>query len=366
MSYVADIARSVTRYDSADKAALRAFQAEYFGPSARQRDEPYFQWLFKKNPYQDAAAPTLWLCKRDGVIVGQQASIPVMLKAGDLQFKAAWGVDLMVHAQWRMRGVAPALAAAFEASSEVLLGAGMAEAAYKAFMRRGWADLGMLPVFVRPLDPAICARTAHAPQLLAKLTPGAITRGSAWAAGRLIGGLANGVLEPIAAFDERSDALWTTASRDYPVLVRRDFPYLRWRFDEIPTRHEYQRYYLMRKNAVIGYTVIRLEPWRGSTIGRIVDHLAPRRWLPALFALAISELNSKSVAAVFVEQLHYGSESVLRSLGCFRTLVGTRFIANARGSASPLRGLLSERDGWCVNRADSDLDYEPSYPAAQA
>jgi hypothetical protein len=366
MSYVADIARSVIRYESADKAALTAFQAEHFGPTARQCDDRYFKWLFEKNPYQDAAAPTLWLCKRDGVIVGQQASIPVMLKAGDLQFKAAWGVDLMVHSQWRMRGVAPALAAAFEASTDVLLGAGMAEAAYKAFMRRGWADLGMLPVFVRPLDPDICARTAHAPQLLAKLTPGGLTRGSAWAAGRLIGGLANAVLEPTAAFDERSNALWTTASRDHPVLVRRDFPYLRWRFDEIPTHQDYQRYYLMRANEVIGYAVIRLEPWRGSTIGRIVDYLAPRRWLRALFALAISELNSKRVAAVFVEQLHWGAESVLRSLGCFRALVGTRFITNARGSASPLRGRLSQREGWCVNRGDSDLDYEPSYPAAQA
>lgn len=366
MSYVADIARSVTRYASADKAALRAFQREYFGPTARQCDDGYFHWLFEKNPYQDAAAPALWLCKRDGVIVGQQASIPVMLKADDLQFKAAWGVDLMVHSQWRMRGVAPALAAAFEASSEVLLGAGMAEAAYRAFLRRGWADLGMLPVFVRPLDPEICAQTPHAPQLLAKLTPRGLTRGSAWAAGRLLGGLANARLEPIAAFDERSNALWTAASRDYPVLVRRDFPYLRWRFDEIPTRHEYRRYYLIRGNKVIGYAVMRTEPWRGSTIGRIVDHLAPRRWLRALFALAITELNSMSVAAVFVEQLHYGSESILRSLGCFRALVGTRFIANVRGSASPLRGLLSERDGWCVNRADSDLDYEPSYPAAQA
>jgi hypothetical protein len=265
-----------------------------------------------------------------------------------------------------MRGVAPALAAAFEASADVLLGAGMAETAYKAFIRRGWVDLGMLPVFVRPLDPDICARTAHAPQLLAKLTPGALTRGSAWAAGRLIGGLANAVLEPIAAFDERSNALWRTASRDHPVLVRRDFPYVRWRFDEIPTRHDYQRYYLMRANKVIGYAVIRLQPWRGSTIGRIVDYLAPRRWLRALFALAISELNSQSVAAVFVEQLHSGSEDVLRSLGCFRSVVGTRFITHVRGSASLLRGRLSQREAWCVNRGDSDLDCEPSYPAAQS
>ena len=66
-------------------------------------------------------------------------------------------------------------------------------------------------------------------------------------------------------------------------------------------------------------------------------------------------------AAVFVEQLHEGSERTLRALGCFRAQAGTRFIANVSGSASPLRGLLSRRDAWCVNRADSDLDHEATY-----
>ena len=66
-------------------------------------------------------------------------------------------------------------------------------------------------------------------------------------------------------------------------------------------------------------------------------------------------------AAVFVEQLHQGSERTLRALGCFRAQAGTRFIANVSGSASPLRGLLSQRGEWCVNRVDSDLDHEATY-----
>src|SRR5690606_14971012 len=80
-------------------------------------------------PCRDSRGPTLWLCKRDGIVVGQQASIPVMLKVGDLQYRAAWGMDLMVRTEWRLRGVAPALSAAYEDSAEITLGAAMSEAA---------------------------------------------------------------------------------------------------------------------------------------------------------------------------------------------------------------------------------------------
>ena len=361
MSYVADIARSITRYEAADRAALLEFQVEYFGARSRQCDDQYFQWLFEKNPYQEPGRPTLWISKRDGVVVGQQASIPVMLKAGDFQYKADWGIDLMVRPEWRLKGVAPALSAEYERSAEVLLGGAMSEAAHRAFMRRGWTDLGMLPFLVRPLDPKVCAQTTHAPRYLTKLTPTFAARGSAKVAGCLLGAAARMSLEPISAFDDHIDRIWAVASGDYHVLVRRDFRYLRWRFDEIPGSTGYQRYYLQHRGKVIGYAVTRLEPWRGYVVGRVIDYLAPRTALGPLLALVIRELDSQAVAAVFIEQLHHGSERVLRMLGCFRAPAATRFIMNAHGAASPLKGLLGTAGSWLVSLADSDLDHEASY-----
>jgi len=360
MSYGADIARSVRRYAPEDKPALREFQIEYFGPHSRQCDDAYFDWLFVKNPYQEPGRPTLWICKRDGVVLGQQASIPVLLKAGAFHYKAAWGMDLMVRTEWRLKGVAPALSAAFEQSAEVLLGQGMSEAAHRAFMRRGWTDMGMLPVLVRPLDPAVCARTPHAPRVT-RLTPRFATRGSASLAGLAFGRLAGFTLEPIAAFDEGVDRVWSLASGDYPVLVKRDLSYIRWRFDEIPGETGYRRYYLKRKGEVLGYAVVRHEPWRGGTVGRVIDYLAPQRCLRPLFALLIRELDSQGVAAVLLEQLHRGAQPILRSVGCFGAPVATRFIFEAREGAAPARGLLSTAGSWLLSTADSDLDHEASY-----
>ena len=361
MSYLSHLSSSISRYESGDQAALREFQIEYFGAGSRQCDDLYVEWMFQKNPYQEPGRPTVWICKRDGVVVGQQASIPVILKAGDSEYKAAWGVDLMVRTEWRLKGVAPALSAVYEQSAEVLLGLAMSEGARRAFLRRGWIDQGLLPVFVRPLDPAACAQTAHAPRFLTKLTPKLATRGSAHAAGALLRGLTSTVLEPITAFDERADAVWTYASKDYNVLVKRDFEYLRWRFDEMPGHTGYQRYYLKRRGEVVGYAVTRLEPWRGSIVGRLIDYLAPKASLWPLLALVIRELNSREVAAVFVEQLHEDAQRVLRMLGCFRAPAATRFIFNARGNAAPLQSALSSADAWFVNLADSDRDHTAAY-----
>jgi hypothetical protein len=237
----------------------------------------------------------------------------------------------------------------------------MSEGARRAFLRRGWIDQGLLPVFVRPLDPAACAQTAHAPRFLTKLTPKLATRGSADAAGAFLRHFTSTVLEPISAFDERANAVWMSASRDYNVLIKRDFEYLRWRFDEMPGHTGYQRHYLKRKGEVVGYAVTRLEPWRGSIVGRLIDYLAPKASLWPLLALVIRELNSCKAAAVFVEQLHEDAEHVLRMLGCFRAPATTRFIYNARGNAAPLKNSLSNADTWFVNLADSDRDHAAAY-----
>ncbi len=133
------------RYDPSEKKALREFQRVNFGPASRQADDAYFEWLFERNPNREPAGPSLWLCKRDGLIVGQQASLPVLLNVDDRQYRAAWLIDLMVHPQWRLKGVAPALFSAYAKTHEVMLGLGLETPVYRAFRRAGWNDVGTAP-----------------------------------------------------------------------------------------------------------------------------------------------------------------------------------------------------------------------------
>lgn len=359
MSYAAEIARSIKRYDPSEKAALREFQRTYFGADSRQSDDAFAEWLFERNPNRDPAGPSLWLCERDGAVVGQQGSIPVVLKVGESEHPAAWLIDWMVRPDWRLKGVAPALIAAYVNSTEIAFGLSLEELSYRTVRRSGWQDVGKMSLFVKALDPQACAKVLNLSPVLAKLAPRVLVGGSAYLIGRIAGAVSGLSIEPIAAFDERVDGVWATASPEYAIVVKRDLANLRWRFDDGPHQPLYERYYFKRKGRVIGYAVIRVANWRGHLIGRVIDYFAERRSLAPLLALIIGELNTKGVIAVFVEQCYVGSEAALRSLGCLSVGAANRqrFMFKLRDNASPLVNKLGQVDNWFITAGDADFDH---------
>ena len=351
-------------YEPGEKSALRAFQREYFGADSRQCDDAFADWLFERNPHRDRDQPVVWLCKRDGRVIGQQAAVPVLLKIDDDEHRASWGIDLMVHREWRLKGVAPALSAAYDGSANILMGLGMSEGAVRAYSRAGWTDMGRLSFVVRPLDARACAQALRDPTGLVSVMPELLVAGSA----RFMAGIARRIgqcsLEPISVFDDCADLAWAASAADYRVLVKRDFTSLRWRFDQFPEPARYRRYYLMCRSRVIGYAVMRSDCWRGHTIARLVDYLAPRRHLGALFALVVDVGRTAGAVAVFIEQLHSEAMPLLKSLGCFRVAAATQFMLKTQAEATALGGVLSQSGSWLVTRGDSDSDIPAVEPAA--
>ena len=355
MSYFEKMLRSVAPYEPHDTTALREFQREYFGEHSRQVDDAFEDWLFARNPH--ARGPTLWVCKRDGVVVGQQGVIPVRLKVDDAEHPAAWLVDLMVRTEWRLKGVAPALFASSTEALDVLLGLGVDDDAYRAVRRAGWQDIGRTTYFARPIDPQACGEGLNAPKLVTRLAPRALFSGSARLLGSLAGGVSRTALERVDAFDERIDAIWAAAKNDYPVVVKRDGVHVRWRFDETPQRGLYQRYYLVRRGVAVGYAVARLTRWRGHTAGTLVDYFAPRKLVTPLLAQLFAELSRQNAVAVFLDLIDAGTESALKTLGCLRVRQSKRFVYKLPDPQSPLAARLGDRSNWLVTPADADDDH---------
>jgi GNAT superfamily N-acetyltransferase len=368
MNYRSEIGRAVTAYDPADKSLLRLFQQEYFGADSRQCSDEFSDWLFERNPHRESGEPVLWVCKRDGIVVGQQASIPVSLKIGDEYYRAAWGTDLMVHPQWRLKGVGPALVGAQTQTRDIVLGMGLSDAAYKNHMRAGWTDMDRLPIFVRPLDPAPCLQAFGAHRLLGALMPRMLFDGSARVISHSMRAATGLCLERVPAFDEQVETLWTQASRSYRILVKRDFASVRWRFDEIPQSASYQRYYLSRRGKLVGYAVVRAKPFRGHTAAWVIDHLCEPGRIGGLFALLIAEMSRQRYAAMFIEQLHQRAHSTLRALGCARVAAGSRFVLHVRDGAAVQADGFKDAADWLVTCADSDVDHarNPGEPDIEA
>lgn len=363
MSVVAWAQRGIARYEPPDRPDLEAFQRSMFGAGALQLDHDHFQWAFEDVATPDPEGVQFWVCKRNGTVVGQQGGIPFRLKVGERVCRASWAIDLMVAPEWRLRGVGPALSETHSTTSEVAVSVGITDAAYKAYKRGGWLDLGGLATFVRIIDPLRCVRASNHDGRLGRIAAACGTPLVA-AASMAFGALAwarGARLQDMDAFDERVDALWAAAAPHHPVIAERTLRFLSWRFDQCPAAGRFRRLAVLRRGELMGYVVLRAEQWRGASVGVVVDYLVRPGWAMPAFALAVEFARREGLAALLCRTLNTGIERPLTRMGflCLKNGLNTptRIMARPGPGGESLTGRLAERRNWFVTAADSDLSF---------
>ena len=355
----------ISRYRDSDAADLRAFQERMFGEGSRQLDRQRFAWLFERNPSRSPEGVGLWVCRRDGKIVGQQAEIAFELSVGGRVRPAAWTVDLMVDDAWRIKGVGPGLVATQLAERGLAGGLNLSDKGKRTYERGGWADLGVVGVYVRPLDVGRAMRLAHVPERVRRLAP--VAGAGLRAADLALAGAARAAglrLEPVDRFDDdRLDEVWSLAAPDYRVLAVRDAATNRWRMDDRPDRDRMQRFLLRRRGSVLGYVVMRRNPGGGGERASVVvDYLAPVRWVAPLLTLAAFEARRDGAAALLAKTRNVPAHRSLRAAGfLWRQAVGDdpirfMFRCDADAEGAEVARLVTDPDAWFVTSADSDLE----------
>ncbi|HEV7760869.1 MAG TPA: hypothetical protein VGO78_17810 [Acidimicrobiales bacterium] len=351
----------ITRDQPSDADDLRHFRLEQFGEGTRQVDETRRAWLFEQNPCLDDDGPHQWLCRRDGAVVGQQAEIPFDLQIGRDQRRASWAIDLMVDEGWRLRGVGPGLTATLVETRSIVLGLNLSDKGAASFARAGWGDLGIVPVYLRPLDARKVLATATVHPRLRQLAPvlAPALRGADGlaAAATRAGGVR---LEAVDRFDERLDQVWDAAAGHYAVLARRDLAATGWRIDQRPDADELRRYYLVRGEQPVGYAVLRPTTWADEPVVVVVDYLAAPRWVPPLLLAAGQAARRDGAVAMLIKTRNELADRGLRAAGFLRREHGNdppvRFMVHCTDEAG-ICALVNEPDSWFVTSADSDLEH---------
>lgn len=77
-------------------------------------------------------------------------------------------------------------------------------------------------------------------------------------------------IEQKSEFPEEINRLFNDLSPEFANLVIRDYPYLKWRYDQNP-QHTYDNFFAYRSGKLAGYYVCSQTERRGITIGLIVD-----------------------------------------------------------------------------------------------
>jgi GNAT superfamily N-acetyltransferase len=361
----------ITRYTAADADDVLEFQLRMFQPGSRQVDSARSAWLFDENPYRtDPDTRDLWVCRRDGTVVGQQAQIPFDVKIGPHTRRTAWGVDLMVDPAWRIKGVGPGLVQTVRDAHATVVGLNLSDKGFKTVIRGGWTDMGVMPVYLRPLDLAKAARAGSVSGRLARIAPyaGPLLRAADSAATGALG-VAGAKLEPVDRFDERVDDVWQAASPHYPVIGYRDATATRWRMDQRPDRDTLTRFYLVVRGRAVGYVVLRPAGTDKAPAVVVVDYLAPPRWVaPMLVAAGTAARRRTGAIAMSLKARNVPADRYLRAAG---------FVRREKAADEPIRmvlsctdepdvcALVSEPDSWFLSSADADLELAMT-PAAAA
>jgi len=367
MTAFADRARaSVRRLTREDRDDWIAFQARNFGRDARQAGLDWLGWL-AENPELDGDELQAWICRRNGAIVGSQGGIPFRLKEGRRVLSASWAVDLMVEPEWRLRGVGHFLSEAQTRANELVAALDISDAAYRAYLRGGWRDLGDIPRYIHTRDiewsvrqvglqggRAVAARALAHPAL-------ALTRLGSGLVARMMGT----ELRPVRRFDQRVDQVWVAAAPRYAVMAVRDHRALAWRFDAVPDADRSARYYLMQRGRVRGYVVTRVERWRDRQILVILDYLASPRWVLPLLAHVSALPEARSAAAISCRTLSPGNDLAFHAAGFLRVGAYDRPRALIPAAATPLRFMVYQGDQperlafdgrqWFLTTGDSDF-----------
>jgi GNAT superfamily N-acetyltransferase len=348
----------IARYRPSDADDLVAFQRSTFGEGSRQLDPERFTWLYERNPGHHDADPGVWVCRRNGVIVGQQAEIGFDAKVGDQEVPGVWSVDLMVDPTWRVRGIGPGLVDTHVRQRDLIVGVTQREDAIKLYERFGWTEVGTVPSYLRPLDLRRTFELAPVPSKLRRLGPvlAPLLRAFDVLMTFLLrlGGLR---LRKVDRFDDRVDEVWERSAADYPVLARRDAAHVRWRFDECPEAGELDRYYLTRGRRTLGYVVLQPGERWDHPVSLVVDYLAPVRWVAPMLTCAAQEARRQGSFAMVCRTLNRTGDRWLRL---------SLFIRRGMDVAAPLRlmvhctvpvvcAAMGAPESWLLTAADSDL-----------
>lgn len=248
-----------------------------FGDVERDKLDPRFwNWQIRENP--DGAA-WIYLAEDGEKIIGHLADLPKRFLVQGRLVLGTLTHDMMVHPDYRRKGISAATAE--YAIHRVEREKGMFMTAYSireeslnSLLKVGWKEVMSLPILVFPIRfYGITNRYLHL-KLMSLLIGGMARFFYLLLLGRRKKEKMGGVeIKRVHKLDEQFDLFWEKAISLYPIMGVRDRNYLNWRYLQHPTR-SYAIYGAFQKEEMKGYIVLRKVELLNFNSAVIVDLLA--------------------------------------------------------------------------------------------
>lgn len=242
----------------------------------------YFNWKFFKSPYGSAR---IIVCKdkeKEGLIVGKTVGIPKEIKIGNHTVMADLMTDILVHPDYRGRGIAPLLAKALFnecKSAGFIFSYAMANPQSLHFHTKKLKTqiAGEIPLLIKFIDPrgfrkrferlplagfllSICQKAFSLIRRVRKEKKGSEDSSEK--------------VREFKNFDASFNIFWATVEDKRHVMVKRSADYLQWRFGDVPHR-TYRKWVAMETESgqIRGYIITRVMEVNSIKCGMIADFL---------------------------------------------------------------------------------------------
>ena len=344
----------IDRYRPEDQRGIEALYRRVFGPDAAAASRLRWDWQYRRNPNNPNGVPSLWVVREGPTIIGHYAAMPVRLSLGGKEVQGAWGTDAMVAPERQRRGLGEELFRAWDRSVGAALGLGLSEASSGLLKKMRFPDVAPIPGLVKPLT----RRAVRVPQWPATLNRfvSAVTLPIVRVAARVRPMRAD--VAPIRRFDAPFTELWERLADRFELAVRRDAPYLNWKFIE-PPHVRYSVAALMREGRPEGYAVYRHAQEPRGRVTLLVDFLADTHdeiGFKTLLRWVDAEARQAGSDKIRCYASHVGFRRMMRHSGYFQMRPKPLGLAAKINAVTVPPKFYKDTDDWHITLGDSDQD----------
>jgi hypothetical protein len=344
----------IDRFRPDDRRGVDLLYRRTHGADAADATRLRWDWQHLRNPSNRSGVPGIWVAREGPTVVGHYASVPVRLSLKGLEVDGARGAGALVAPERDSQGLDEALLRTWDRNSGAVIAFGISPESRVMLDRLLWPESHAVPCLVKPLT----RRAFRLPNLPVP-------------ANRLIAALMFPVVqviarsrplraecEPIRRFDSAFTALWERLAPRFDLAVRRDAPYLNWRYVE-PPHVRYSIVALKRHGTVEGYAVYR---HRHEPLGRVtmlVDFLVDPddvAGLKTLLRWVDREARAEESDKVRCYAMHGPFRRILRRNGYF-SVKSTLDVAVKINAVQVPKGFYDDTTGWHLTYGDSSQDH---------
>ena len=344
----------IDRFRPDDRHGVDTLYRRTHGADAAEANRLRWDWQHRRNPYNSAGQPGIWVAREGPTVVGHYPTLPVRISLKGLEVDGAWGTDAMVAPEREREGLGEALVRAWDRNSGAVLTLGVSGESRQLLERLHWPEPNVVPSLVKPLTRR-AVRLPNLPTFLNRLIS-AVTLPVVQIVSRSRPLRAE--CEPIRSFDSSFTTIWERLAPKFDLAVRRDAPYLNWRYVE-PPHVRYAIVALKRRGDVHGYAVYRHrhEPLGRATL--LVDFLADPddiSGIKTLLRWVDRAARAEDSDKVRCHVMNGAFRRILKRNGYF-AVKSTLEVGVKINAVQVPRGFYEDTARWHVTFGDSDQDH---------